>query len=117
MSIENVILALSNGTAGVVSLVLAVSLIRRRVGRNAWYGVRIARAFESDAHWYAINAFGGWVLAAYGAVLLVVGVVALFPALPYSSGAFWALLLAPLILVVPMVAAIMRYAAGLPDVM
>lgn len=75
----NVLLGLVNIGCAALFVGISVPLIRRKVGRNPLYGVRLPQSFRSDEHWYAINEYGGrqltlWSLpiAAAGAVCLLV---------------------------------------------
>ena len=96
--------------AGLLLIALAIPLILRRVPMNQLYGMRIARAFESDAAWYDINAYGGKLLFAYGVALVIYGIFAR-PFAP-DPRSIWSLVyvLAPFVLVAPMLALIFRYA-------
>jgi uncharacterized membrane protein len=55
----------------VVLVALALPLVRRRVPRNRWYGVRLPESFASDEAWFDINAYGGRCLMIFGAVVAV----------------------------------------------
>ena len=61
---------------------LSWPLIKRKIGPNRWYGIRIRAAFESEARWYEINAYGGRLFRRWGLVVALVGVAGL--ALPPS---------------------------------
>jgi hypothetical protein len=90
---------LSDLFTGLLLIALAVPLVRRRVPMNRWYGVRIPKAYASDANWYALNEVGGRWLAAAGAVLaLVGGAVLLWPPTSESGVLIAALAPAPLVL-------------------
>jgi len=65
--------ALIHVAVGVLVMGAALPLIRRKVGMNCWYGVRIPQAFESDERWYEINAYGGKLLLALGGVIAAMG--------------------------------------------
>ena len=53
------IVASTNLVCAAACSLLAVPLVRRRVAPNDHYGIRLARAFESDEIWYEINEYGG----------------------------------------------------------
>jgi uncharacterized membrane protein len=57
--------------AAIVAIVVALPLIAGKVKMNAWYGVRIPAAFESEARWYEINRHGGRLLVVWGVVIAV----------------------------------------------
>lgn len=106
------ILGLSFCGLGLLFVCLSLPLILRRVSMNRLYGVRIAKAFESEANWYAINAYGGRVLAAAGAAIAAVGtLLAVFP--PSSVVAISLASLAPLPILLLAVVPILRYAQRL----
>jgi hypothetical protein len=60
---------------GAVMIAVTVPLIARMVPMNRWYGVRTRKAFVSEDNWYALNAYGGKLLAAYGGFLVLAGLV------------------------------------------
>ena len=105
-------LGLAHCAMGLVLIGISVPLILRRVKMNPLYGVRIPKAFESEVNWYAINEFGGKVLAASGAAIALVGVLALVIA-PSSLGAIVLLASAPLPILLVGLVPILRYAKGL----
>ncbi len=105
---------LSDLFTGLLLSVLAVPLIRRQVKMNRWYGVRMPKAYVSDANWYAINEFGGRWLAAAGAILaLVGGAVLLWP--PTTEGGMLLAALAPAPLVLFTFLPVLRFARRLPS--
>lgn len=76
---------------GTSLLLIAVSvpLALGRVKRNPFYGVRTAKTLQSDAAWYAGNAYGGRLLSVAGVVdLIAVVLLACVPALRTNSGAY-----------------------------
>jgi hypothetical protein len=60
---------------GLVMAAVSVPLIARMVPMNRWFGVRTRKAFTSEDNCYELDAYGGTPLAAYGAFLVLVGVV------------------------------------------
>ena len=113
----NIVLGISNLSLGLLLIVLSIPLIKRKVKMNHFYGVRIAKAFESEENWYQINAYGGRRLVAWSVVLAVIGVITFF--LPLGSAEHpnetlvLTVSLAPLIVIVPCVAQILRYSKKL----
>lgn len=113
----NIVLGISNLSLGLLLIVLSIPLIKRKVKMNHFYGVRIAKAFESEENWYQINAYGGRRLVAWSVVLAVIGVITFF--LPLGSvehpneTLVLTVSLAPLIVIVPCVAQILRYSKKL----
>jgi hypothetical protein len=64
--------------SSLVIIGLAIPLVRRRIGPNAFYGVRFAESFRSEDAWYAINRYGGRRLIMWAIPLLFVGLVSFF---------------------------------------
>jgi hypothetical protein len=56
-----------------ISILLSVPLILRRVKMNKYYGVRIPEAFRSPQRWLQINHFGGMLLLAWGMAVGITG--------------------------------------------
>ena len=59
--------------AGLLFLAVSMPLARRRIPMNHWYGFRIRAAFESQDRWYAVNEYGGRLMARWSFLLIVVG--------------------------------------------
>ena len=100
---------------GVLMVVLAVPLIRRRVPMNHFYGVRIPKAFVSDENWYEINAYGGKLLLGFGLFLVAFAAVGWSAAPPPTSPWAPVWLVVPLLTLVPVIARIVAFARRLPD--
>jgi uncharacterized membrane protein len=81
--------ALSHLIAGLLIVAFSLPLIRRKIGRNRFYGIRVPEAFESDESWRDINAHGGRLFLRWGIVVIVVGLVGL--SLPRQTGDLYAL--------------------------
>lgn len=109
---KTTILALVDVAVGVLFIALATPIIRRRVKMNQLYGVRFKQSFESDENWYAINEYGGKLLAANGVVMILIGFVGLL--VPASDTLTVALALAPLTTIVTCIASY-RYARTFTD--
>jgi len=84
---------------GLLCVGLAIPLIRGRVGRNAFYGVRFPESFQSEEAWIAINRFGGKRLIIWAIPIIVVGITSFFLPLQSRSGLTLTLGFAPLIFV------------------
>ena len=100
---------------GLVTVVLSIPLMLRKVAMNRWYGIRIPKAFISPHNWYELNAYGGGLLFLFGIFLLVFTWIGRgFAPAPSSA---WApvYLIAPLLLLVPVFAMINAFAKRLPD--
>ncbi len=55
--------------AAAIAVLVAQPLIRRKVPRNPWYGVRIPASLASDEAWFDLNAYGGRALRLFGVLL------------------------------------------------
>lgn len=64
--------------AAAIVVLIAQPLIRRKVPRNRWYGVRIPASLASDEAWFDINAYGGRALLPLGGLLAVTASVGAF---------------------------------------
>ena len=62
------------------ALLMAVSLpvIYRKIPMNAFYGIRIPKAFQSEALWYDINEYGGRQFFLWSISLIAAGIGSLF---------------------------------------
>jgi uncharacterized membrane protein len=112
MSDLGLILGLAFSSTGLLLIGLSVPLILKRVSMNPLYGIRIAKAYESEANWYAINSYGGRVLAIVGAAVFLLG-LCLFAYPPTSTLAASLVSFAPVLLVLLAVVPIMRFARRL----
>ena len=81
---------------------------------NRFYGIRIAKAFVSESNWYAINAFGGRLLMAYGLALFAFGLFARDAAPSPTSIWTAAFIVGPMLLVFPLLGVISAHARRLP---
>ena len=96
--------------AGLLGIALSIPLIRGRVGRNAFYGVRFKQSFQSDEAWIAINRHGGMRLALWSMPLVVTGLVTFFLPLQSNPGLALVIGFAPLIFVLIPVIETWRFA-------
>jgi hypothetical protein len=62
---------------GLISIALAIPLVRGQAGRNGFYGVRFPQSFASDDAWLAINRYGGKRLIIWSIPILIVGIASL----------------------------------------
>ncbi|MCL4501421.1 MAG: SdpI family protein, partial [Deltaproteobacteria bacterium] len=69
--------ALSHLIAGILIVVVSLPLIRRKIGRNRFYGIRVPAAFESEERWREINAYGGRLFLRWGIVVTLIGLAGL----------------------------------------
>lgn len=108
-----VFVGISDLVTGLLLILVSLPLIGRRVAMNRWYGVRIPKAFVSEANWYAINEVGGrWMAVGGGILALVGGFVVLWP--PSTVGGVLIASLAPVPLVLFTLVPVLRFAKRLP---
>jgi uncharacterized membrane protein len=95
----SIIVSCSWTLIGLAMIGLALPLVRGRIRRNSFYGVRFPQSFQSDEAWHAINRYGGKRLIVWAVPLVLVGIGCLF--LPLRSHPALALVagFAPLVLV------------------
>ncbi len=100
---------------GAATLLMSIPLILRRIPMNRVYGIRTRKAFASEGNWYALNSFGGWMFAAFGAFLLLFAFatrhVAPSPRAP-EAVVFFVL---PLLAIIPVILLINACGRRLPD--
>jgi len=60
---------------GVVTFVLCLPLIYRKVPMNRFYGIRLPQSFVSALRWYDINAYGGRVMARWSCLIMLAGAI------------------------------------------
>jgi hypothetical protein len=70
--------------AGFVLFGVSWPLVRRKIPRNHFYGIRIREAFASADRWYEVNAIGGRYLARAACAIFATGLLGLV----VPSGAF-----------------------------
>ena len=71
----NIMLGLAVIGVGCVGIVLGLPLMKRKVKMNYWYGVRIAKSFQSEENWFKINEYGGRQLVAWSVPLITWGLL------------------------------------------
>ncbi|PKN33967.1 MAG: hypothetical protein CVU61_11035 [Deltaproteobacteria bacterium HGW-Deltaproteobacteria-19] len=62
---------------GIVLFLVSLPLYVGKIKRNSIYGFRIAKAFESEENWYAVNRFGAGAMMLWSVVLAMVGIACL----------------------------------------
>ncbi|MCH9647493.1 MAG: SdpI family protein [Deltaproteobacteria bacterium] len=115
LGLLNLLFAASFVFAGLLVVAVSIPLFLGKVPRNRHYGVRIRKAFVSDANWYAINRHGSVLLMIFGGAVAAAGMASLFVSLEPPGWPLVMLILAPLILIGPVVVGIYRFARKLPD--
>ncbi len=69
--------AISHLIAGLLIVIVSIPLVLGKIGRNRWYGIRIPAAFESEARWREINAYGGRLFLRWGILVTLIGLTGL----------------------------------------
>lgn len=100
---------------GILTALLAIPLIMRKVPMNRVYGIRIRKAFISSSNWYALNAYGGKCLLVFGIFLAAFGLLGKDFAPPPTS--VWApvFMVAPMITILPILLLVKSFAGRLPE--
>jgi len=99
--------------AGLVTIAVCVPLLRGKIRRNGFYGIRIPKSFESDEVWFKINRYGAEQMIIWAAIMMAVGIGAMFLPLRDSQAlASWFGITVVLSLLVP-VFQIFRYSKQL----
>jgi len=78
MNDPNLTLGIANIGIAVLTIVLSIPLVMRKIKINRFYGVRIPKSFSSDTNWYEINAYGGRQLIIWSILPLAAGIMCLF---------------------------------------
>lgn len=68
-----IVFGILNIACGLLFILLALPLVQKKVPPNGLYGFRISKALDSEANWYAVNAYGGRQLINWSVLLLVIG--------------------------------------------
>ena len=79
---------------------------------NKYYGFRIKKAFESEENWYKINKYGAKRFLFWSIPMLIIGAIVFFIPINEYSAVFWIFLLAPLIILIPVIETL-QYAKNL----
>jgi uncharacterized membrane protein len=100
---------------GLITLIVSLPLVYRKVPMNQLYGIRIPAAFESEQRWYEINAYGGRQMAAWSWLIVATGAVGFL--IPNDDASIYVVLSGLVILVavlIPLVR-VMRWCRHLPQ--
>ncbi len=100
---------------GVVSILLSIPLILRRIPRNRYYGIRVRKAFVSDRNWYEINAYGGKIFLGFGCFLLLFGLATIDVAPPPTSPWAPVYMVVPLLALIPVLLLVRSFSRRFPD--
>jgi uncharacterized membrane protein len=64
-------LAIIHVIVGLIIIGVSLPLVKRKIKRNQWYGIRIPEAFKSEERWLEINQFGGRLMMRLGFVIAI----------------------------------------------
>ena len=78
MNAQNVMFGLVNIGYVILSVVLSIPLVMRKIKINRFYGIRIPKSFSSEANWLEINAYGGRQLILWSVLPLLAGIACFF---------------------------------------
>jgi hypothetical protein len=112
MDAISIIVGASWTIAGLLSVALAIPLVRGQVGRNSLYGARFPESFQSDAAWFAINRFAGQRMIIWSIPIIALGISSFFLPLQGNTSLALTLAFAPLVFVLIPVLESWRFARG-----
>ena len=105
-------LIVGNVLYGLFQFLTGFPLLRRKIGRNDFYGVRIKATLESDQRWYDVNAYAGRQIVLWSMIPAANGLAGfLVPHEASNAYLVESLILAPVAMVVPTVLAL-RWSRG-----
>jgi len=113
MNETNLILGFVNIFAGLLIIALSIPLLKGKIKMNSLYGVRFAKSFASESHWYKINRYGAKQMILWAVFIVLVGIAAFFLPLQENSPLTLAIAFAPAILVLIPCVQSYRYAKRL----
>lgn len=64
--------------SGLIFVSTSIPLVLRKIPPNSFYGIKVPKAYESPELWYKLNAKGGRIMIAYGAIMAAIGLILLF---------------------------------------
>ncbi|WP_369572131.1 SdpI family protein [Acidithiobacillus sp. IBUN Pt1247-S3] len=64
--------------SGLIFIFIGLPLFFMKIPPNGFYGIRIAKAYESEESWYNVNKIGGGKVVVAGVILMVCAVLLLF---------------------------------------
>lgn len=98
---------------GTLSILLSLPLIKRRIPRNSFYGMRFPQSYQFDEAWFKINTFGGKQMLQWSLAIIATGTLTLF--LPLQTHPARALFLGftPLIFILIPILQTWRFAKSL----
>lgn len=86
MDLVSFVVSLCCLLSALTTMALAIPLLMGKVDRNAFYGIHLPEAFESEEAWRALNRYGAERLLIWSAPVLGFGIVALVTPLAGRPG-------------------------------
>lgn len=80
-----------------IFVAISIPLVSRSVAPNKFYGIRIDKAFESDALWYDVNEYGGWAMIVAASIILLGNILLFFLGKNLKVGAYTGIFVAILL--------------------
>lgn len=103
--------AFTHVLAALIMIGVSLPLVKRKIKRNRWYGIRIQEAFKSEERWLAINQYGGRLILRMGIVVAAMAGVGLALQKKYWLGYAFASAFVILIGLFVIAGRVSRYAA------
>ncbi len=113
MNKTNLILGFANIFAGLLIILLSIPLLKGKIKMNSLYGVRFAKSFASESHWYKVNRYGAKQMILWAVFIVLSGITAFFLPLQENSPLALLITFAPVILVLIPCVQSYRYAKKL----
>lgn len=107
MDITNILFGIMHIFLAFLFTAISIPLVRGDVPMNKAYGIRFKKSFESDEYWYKINRYGGKQLIIWSIPLGLFGIISFFLPIKEVPILFLISMLAPLIVMVPLVTSYM----------
>ena len=87
MTAVQIVLGSLDILSAVAFIGVGVPMAMRKIPMNRWCGIKIRKAFQSEALWYDINAYGGRQFIIWALPILAAGVACFFVPLHEASPA------------------------------
>lgn len=88
--------------AGILTILLSLPLISRKIPRNSFYGMRFHPSYQSEEAWFKINEFGGEGMRFWSLFIFAAGTLTLFlPLQAHPARALFIGLLPLLFILIP----------------
>lgn len=78
MTTENLLVGFTLVLSGVLVIAISLPLLKDQIKPNALYGIRTAKAFESEENWYKMNRYGARQMILWSSIIVIVGLLSFF---------------------------------------